>query len=380
MKRTTVCLLVMVLSSTVSTDSRSQAQDKSSQKVEEKAAWLAAAEKFALPLIEKKRLNAVVIGVIDRTGKKHYLALGEKPASLQQLDEHTIFEIGSITKTMTSMILADGIQRSELKLDDPVQGFLPQDITVPIRGTHVITLEDLATHTSGLPRIAGMQLGQFLVNPKLEQNPYASFDAEQLKKALASTKAVASKQPTIAYSNFGAGLLGYALCLKYGKSYEELLKERLFGPLGMKESSLVVPASDQTRFIDCYDQHGKACSHWDFTDVTAGAGGVRSSAADMLLYLEAASARTKTLRNAFELALAPQYEMPPMGKIGLAWIIGETPAKKRFYWHNGGTGGFSSFCAFAKDPAVAVVVLSNRSAPAGEIDKLGMRVFLELMK
>lgn len=355
-------------------------QDPEARKAPVKPAWVVVAENYAIPLLEKKKLNNIVIGIIDKNGQKQFMPMGTKPDALKSLDEHTIFEIGSITKTMTSMVFADGIQRSELKLDDPVQMYLPKDITVPLRGSHAITLEDLATHTSGMPRIASLQMGQLLVNPKLEENPYAKFDAEQLKKALASTKPVVSKKPTIAYSNFGTGLLGYALCLKYGKSYGDLLKERLFGPLGMKDSSLVVPESDKSRFIDCFKADGKPCSHWDFTDVTAGAGGVRSTAADMLLYLEAGSGRTKPLRTAFELATAPQYEMPPAGKIGLAWIISEGPNKKRFYWHNGGTGGFSSFCAFAKDPAVAVVVLSNRSCPGGEIDILGMKVLMELMK
>lgn len=369
MKAAFLCLIAMVACSFILSQDAPTAA---------KPAWQLAAEKQVAPLLEKKQLNAVMIGVIDRTGKKHFLALGDKPDNLTMLDEHTIFEIGSISKTMTSMILADGIQRMELKLDDPVQNYLPQGMVMPKRGDHVITLEDLATHTSGLPRLAPLQMSQ-LADPKVRANPYATMNAEQLKQALAEAKAKESKTPTPAYSNFGVSLLGYTLCQKYGKSYESLLKERILEPVGMKETWLVVPEAEKVRFIDGFDAAGKLSTHWDFTDITAGAGGIRSTTHDMLLYVEAGMGRSKGLRIAFDVALHPQYEMGRQGQIGLGWLLGEMEGK-RFAWHNGGTGGFSTFCAFSKSPGVGVVVLSNRSKPGGEIDRLGMTVLRELLK
>jgi CubicO group peptidase (beta-lactamase class C family) len=210
-------------------------------------------------------------------------------------------------------------------------------------------------------------------------NPYATMNADQLKQALAETKAKESKLPTPAYSNFGVSLLGYVLCQKYGKDYGTLVKERVFEPVGMKESWLVVPDAEKARFIDGFDATGKPCGHWDFTDITAGAGGIRSTTNDMLLYVEAGMGRSKGLRIAFDVALHPQYEMGRQGHIGLGWLLGEREGK-RFAWHNGGTGGFSTFCAFSKSPGVGVVVLSNRSKPNGAIDELGMTVLEELLK
>jgi D-alanyl-D-alanine-carboxypeptidase/D-alanyl-D-alanine-endopeptidase len=339
--------------------------------------WQALVQTQTEPLLKDNQLNALVIGVMDRTGKKTFLTVGTKPDTLARLDEHTIFEIGSITKTMTSLVLADGIQKKELLLDDPVQNYLPKDMTMPKRGEHIITLEDLATHTSGLPRLAPLQITQSL-DPKIRANPYATMDAAQLTKALAGAKARESKKPTPDYSNFGVGLLGYALCQKYGKPYGTLLDERIFQPLNMKETWLTVPESEKVRFIDGFDPAGKPAPHWDFTDATAGAGGIRSTAHDMLLYVEAGSNRTQAKRIAFDVALHPQYEMG-RGHIGLGWILGEIEGKK-FAWHNGGTAGFMSFCAFSRSPQVGVVVLSNRAKRGGEIDKLGMGILRELLK
>ena len=372
-----VFVVAMGFGLVVAQEARSQ-EPEASRKTGDKLAWQVAAEKQALPLIEKKTLNALVIGVIDRQGKKHFFTLGEKPTTLGKLDENTIFEIGSITKTMTSFLLADAIQRLEAKLDDPVQSLLPEGMTMPKRGDKVITLEDLATHTSGFPRLQVGLASKLMLDAKLQGNPYAAFDVEDLKKSLEQTKPKVSDKPKVEYSNYGAGLLGFALCQKYKKSYAELLHERLFTPLSMKDSFVVVPSAEKARFIDGFAPDGKASQHWDFHDASAGAGAVRSTASDMLLYIEAAMGRTKKLQPAFELMEAPQYEMGPKTQIGLAWIIIEMN-KKRAWWHNGGTGGFASFTGFSKNPGVGVVVLSNRFNAAGEVDKIGLKVLEALM-
>lgn len=371
-------VVVMGLGLVLVQGARSQEPEASNKKTD-KPAWQVAAEKQTLPLIEKKTLNALVIGVIDRKGKKHFITIGEKPGSLEKLDENTIFEIGSITKTMTSFLLADAIQRMEAKLDDPVQSYLPEGMTVPKRGNKEITVEDLATHTSGFPRSPVGMGTKLMLTPKMLENPYGQFTVDELKKSLATTKPVVSDKPKVAYSNYGMGLLGYALCNKYKKTYGELLQERLFTPLGMKSTSTNVPESDKGRFVEGFTQDGKPSPHWEFLDTIGPAGAVRSTASDMLLYLEAAMGRTKKLQPAFEMMEAPQYEMNPKMQIGLAWIIMEMK-KKRVWWHNGGTGGFSSFTGFSRNPAVGVIVLSNRSNMAGEVDKIGMKVLESLLE
>lgn len=381
MKRIIGIVLVIMVGMSLSLVQVASSQEPGATKgAPAKPAWVAAAEAQALPLIEKKKLNAIVIGVIDRQGKKNFFTMGEKPGSLEKLDENTIFEIGSITKTMTAFLLADAIQKLEAKLDDTVQSYLPPGMTVPKRGNKEITVEDLATHTSGFPRSPVGLESKLLANSKLMANPYGDFNEEDLKKSLANTKPKESAKPNVSYSNYGMGLLGYALTQKYKKSYETLLEERLFTPLEMKSSSTHVPEADKARFVEGFAQDGKSSPHWEFLDTIGPAGAVRSTASDMLLYLEAVMGRTKKTPPAlaFEVMLAPQFEMNPKMQIGLAWIIAEIN-KKRIWWHNGGTGGFSSFAGFSKSPAVGVIVLSNRSNLQGEVDKIGMKVLEALM-
>ena len=341
--------------------------------------WKSVAETLTRPWLEKKQINAVVIGVIDKEGQHHFLTLGEKPESLAKLDENTIFEIGSITKTMTAMLLADAIQRMELKLDDPVQEFMPEGIYLPARDGKPITLEHLATHTSGFPRLAPYQMTRLMFDQKLRDDPYRTFQIEDLKKALASIKIRTTSKPKVEYSNFGTGLLGYALTQKYRKNFETLLRERLFQPLGMNSSYLEVPESEQARFIEAYNAEGKVVRRWGFSDVTAGAGGVRSTAADMLRYLQAGLKQDHPLTPAFNLALAPQYEINASMKIGLNWLILQKNGKS-IHWHNGGTGGFASYAALCRDADVAVVVLSNRAPEKPLMDELGMKLIETLIE
>lgn len=346
---------------------------------QEKLTWQEVARATLNPMLEKKKIDQVMIGVIDQKGNKHYLAMGEKPEKLEKLDENTIFEIGSITKTMTSILLADAIQRMEMKLDDPVQQYLPTGMTVPTRDGKPVTLEQLATHTSGFPRMPQIQMEAIRQDGKLLADPYSRFDSDQLKKALETTKVKVEKKPRVDYSNFGTGLLGFALARKYGKDYSTLIDDRLFKPLEMKSSFITVPASEQKRFIDGHSPTGTVVPHWDFTDPAVGAGGVRSTAADMLRYLEAAMGKSNALQPAFNLALAPQYEMNPRMQIGLAWLMLDMQ-KSRVWWHNGGTGGFCSYCAFSKSPGVAVVILCNRGGTNRDVDNLGMKLMDTLLK
>src|SRR4029079_17351415 len=116
-------------------------------------AWRTKADELVKPLLEAKKLHNVIVGVVDGTGKRHYMTFGDKPDVLEKFDENTVFEIGSITKVFTSLALADAVTKGEMKLEDPVKKYLPKSITLPKRGEDDITLEELATHTSGLPRI-----------------------------------------------------------------------------------------------------------------------------------------------------------------------------------------------------------------------------------
>jgi CubicO group peptidase (beta-lactamase class C family) len=334
---------------------------------EDTPAWKTKANELVDPVL-KSKLRNLVIGVIDSDGKRHYLTFGDKPDGFGAIDENTIFEIGSVTKVFTSLLLADAVVRGEVKLDDPVQKHLPSSLKVPKRGKVEITLEDLATHTSGLPRLpSNLAMAKGFTGT----NPYARYGDDLLATALKNIT-LKDEQPKADYSNMGAGLLGLTLAKRAKKSYEEAMQERILGPLEMTNTTTKVKSADKSRFIPCFTGGGQPAKNWDFLDTTAGAGALRSTAADMLTFLECQAGRRETsLRKAMDLSHEPRKDFQGIMKVGLGWLTYEQgEPKRRVWWHNGGTGGFCSFAAFCKDPAVAIVILSNRSNPP-ETDKLG---------
>src|SRR5208283_4407870 len=118
------------------------------------------------------------------------------------LDGDTVFEIGSITKVFTALLLADMAQRGEVALTDPVSKYLPKGVKMPGRNGHAIMLQDLATHTSGLPRLPSN------MKPKDFMNPYADYTPELLYQFLSSYELPRDPGSKWEYSNLGAGLLG----------------------------------------------------------------------------------------------------------------------------------------------------------------------------
>jgi CubicO group peptidase (beta-lactamase class C family) len=335
--------------------------------------WQQKADELVKPLLEKKKLNQVVIGVIDRQGKRHILTYGEKPSELEKLDGNTIFEIGSISKVFTSLLLADAVVRGEVKLDDPVKNLLPDSVEVPKHDDKEITLEELACHCSGLPRAPGNLLARMLGSSKTFADPYAGYDEKMLYEALKKVKVKTPDRNNADYSNLGGGLLGFALSKKLSKSYESLVLERITLPLAMRDTKMTLSEGESKRLIPGHDQFGQPTHNWNFQDTFAGAGALRSTANDMLTFLEVQMGRKASLlQKAMELTHQKHAQMANGMPVCLGWI-GSPPKEAAAWWHNGGTGGYSSFCLFRKEPAVGVVVLSNRFSNQ-EIDKIGVEV------
>ena len=169
----------------------------------------------------------IVVGVIEPAGRRIVTYGRASTSEAVPLDGDTIFEIGSISKVFTSLLLADAVQRGEVALTDPISKYLPASVKVPERG-RAITLQDLATHTSGLPRLPDM-------NPKDPENPYADYSVDQLYRFLSTYQLPRDVGASYEYSNLGAGLLGHILALRAGTDYESLVKSRITGPLGMTQ-------------------------------------------------------------------------------------------------------------------------------------------------
>lgn len=273
----------------------------------------------------------------------------------------TEYEIGSITKTMTSALLADAVERGELTLDTRLGTLL--DLGESPAAS--VTLESLATHTSGLPRLAvntGVLLRSILATYRAS-NPYT----EDLPTLLEHARVQNLSDPgTVAYSNLGVALLGQALAAAANTDYDALIRDRLFAPLGLGASRLPVTAEELGSGAPTgFTQGGRAAAAWTLHAYSP-AGGVRSTSTDLARYAAALLAETAPGSRALE----PITADPNGGQVGLAWFVTEDGVT----WHNGGTGGFSSFIGLDRERGNAIVVLSNT---ATSVDALGMGLLLD---
>ena len=283
----------------------------------------------------------------------------------RQPDGDTVFEIGSITKVFTSTLLADLAWRGELALDTPVQSLLGDGARVPTRDGAEITLEQLATHSSGLPRMPDN------FEPADDDNPYVDYTAERLYAFLSSHELARGIGETVEYSNLGYGLLGHALAQREGRDYETLVARRILEPLRMSDTAVTLTPSLQQRVAAGHNDSLDPAANWDFAALS-GAGSLRSTVNDMVLFLEAnLGLEPSPLHGAMQTAHARRATMPePDTGIGLGWIVHDGK-DGRVLWHNGGTGGYSSFIGFDAESQVGVVVLSNAAAL---VDYLGFRL------
>jgi CubicO group peptidase (beta-lactamase class C family) len=303
--------------------------------------------------VESGRAVGMVTGVIDEKGRQVVASGKVSLDGTQQPDGDTVFEIGSVTKVFTSLILADMIEKDEVKPDDPVSKFLPATVKVPSRNGREITLLDLSMQVSGLPRLPDN------LKPADPANPYADYDASKLYDFLSRYTLTRDPGEKYEYSNLAVGLLGHALALKAGMSYEELLRRRIFDPLGMSGTSITLSEAQKKRLAPGYDGGLKPVKNWDFA-VLAGCGAVRSTVNDMLKFVAANLELTDTpLKFAVRRMRAVTKGIgAPDLEIGMAWHV-FTKFDTRIWWHNGGTYGYRSFVGFNPAKKEGVVLLCN---------------------
>lgn len=277
-------------------------------------------------------------------------------------DEATLFEIGSITKTFTALLLADGVTRGDWSLGTPVRELLPAGVEVPRRDGVEITLQHLATHTSGLPR-SPVRLGlrENVAYRRTGADPYAALTEHDVLRNLGDARL--KRVPghgTPAYSNLGFGLLGTAMATGTGLGYGTLVRDRVCGPLGLVDT--VVDAhltSDQRqRMAVGFRSRRRPADPWPLAGL-AGAGALRSTASDMVRYL---SAQVDPGSTGLGEAIRLTHATPPGGpeQMGLGWHR----AGDRTLWHNGGTGGFRSIAIVSPASRTVVLALVNQNRGA----------------
>jgi CubicO group peptidase (beta-lactamase class C family) len=315
----------------------------------------------AARLEQAETAACVAAGVVGETTE---VATGCTPgAGPASFDAHSFFEIGSISKGFTGLILADMVRKGEVSLDDPASKYARAGAKLPLRAGRPITLRDLVTQTSGLPRMPP------IFKPADPRNPYADFNEDKLYDALARTPD--APDPKYEYSNFGFMWLSDMLARRAGKTYEALLSERVLVPLGMKETGITLTDAQRRRFVQGHDATYAPTAHWDFAPNVGGVGAIRSTLSDMLILARALAGREDTpLKDTIALALQPMRPAGPKNETGFAWITydrGGAPIR----WHNGGTGGFASMIAINPSTHTAAVVLSDAQTA---FDDLGLHL------
>jgi D-alanyl-D-alanine-carboxypeptidase/D-alanyl-D-alanine-endopeptidase len=304
----------------------------------------------------------IVMGVVTPCGTEVF-AYGTSTleGDGRPLDEDTVFEIGSTGKSFTGILLADMIQHNELALTDPIELYLPPDVTVPTYEGRSITLLDLATHTSGLENIPEN------LNPADELRPYADYTFDQMYEELATTQLTHPIGSEYQYSNFGMGILGHILELRTGMTYEDLVISRITDELGMPDTRATLTPDMEARLALGY-RGTDVFPLWD-NPTLAGAGELRSTVRDLLTYLAAnLGVQESSLYNAMQLTHQRFHRVDNVFSVGLGWHI-RTRSYGEVVEDQGATGGYWCYVAMREKQQVGVVVLTNTYH---NVDQIGL--------
>ena len=304
--------------------------------------------------VDARNAGGMVVATLEPDGSSSMAAYGNPGPNAPPLDADSVFEIGSITKVFTAILLADMADRGEVKLDDPVAKHLRSGVRVPERNGKAITLIDLSEQSSGLPRLPDN------MKPANPMNPYADYSVEQMFEFLGRYQLTRDIGAEFEYSNLGVGLLGQALSMRAGKTYEALVKERILDPLRMDHTAVTLTPWMQEHLAKGHSPGGMVMPNWDLPAL-AGAGALRSTMNDMLKFLranlDASDARLpRLMRQTHAVRRSAGKDM----SIGMNWIVRSLNGRE-VVWHNGGTGGYRTWIGFDKTRKVGAIVLGNSS-------------------
>lgn len=321
--------------------------------------------------------RGLVVGLLDADGSRRVIAYGDPGSDALPLDAESVFEIGSMTKVFTGIVLADMSRRGEVDLNDPVADHLPPDVRVPIRDGGAITLLDLATHHSGLPTNPGN------LAPSDPRDPFGDYTVRRLYDFVSEYELPRDPGEAFVYSNVGMALLGEALAERAGTTYGALVRERILAPLEMSHTAIELTPWMREHLVQGHDRAREPMPNWELTGI-AGAGALRSNAGDMLIFAAANLSRDST-----DLVLAmreshgarrsmgpdPAYpgrqDLVEGGRVGLSWFISR-PGERTIMFTAGLTGGYSSFLGLDLEAGRAVVLLSNTGLTS--VDHIGFHL------
>lgn len=313
--------------------------------------------------LQNNNVPGLIVGIID--GDESYLfAYGrERVWNNDRVDSSTIFEMGSITKVFTSMILSDSIDNDLIELDDVVS----EHINISYANDSIfnnMTMKQLTTHTSGLPRLP--QLFNSNWNVKLSNivggNPFKNMTKDKMYEFMNETKSITNNN--FRYSNYGLGILGICLTEVNNQPYEEMLKSKITIPLDMKNTSVLYEPNSEKHYAKGYENYyrfgkiaiGIKSAPWVFKEGFVGAGGIMSTGEDMLKLLEVIVNKEQSF---ITNSMKPITTVNENSDIGMNWMIDHSQPEKTITWHNGLTGGFNSFIGIYDEADVGVFIVSN---------------------
>jgi len=351
-------------------------------------------------LVDNNRTKAaIVIGIVDPNGTQFYSNGKISNTNNTTVDQNTIFAIGSNTKVFTTVLLAEMVEDGLIKLNDPIDKYLPPNVTIPQYKGHKITIEDLATHTSGLPEFPSNYCPSFAISnaqsldDKVQRvrnlmSCTKNYTIGQLYQGLSNTTLTREPGSKYEYSTFGTGLLGHILTLKSNmSSYDELLTERILNVLGMNSTSIYLSDEQKSRLAIGH-LSGQELPLFNISNPLVPGGGLYSSADDLLKFISANIGLIKTkLDSAMQTSHLIRHStgflilnnIAVSGKngdielyIGLGWLI-TTNLGNEIIWHNGGTiGGYNAFMGFNPATNRGIVVLCNTDVADVDITTLAL--------
>ena len=315
-------------------------------------------------LVDSHKIRGIVVGLLDKAGPRRVFARGDPGANALPLDGDSVFEIGSMTKVFTGILLADMVRRGEVELADSVADLLPSDIRVPARNRKAITLLDLTTHFSGLPL---MPTNLAPANPA---NPFADYTVKQLYECISLYELQRDPGDRFEYSNLGVALLGHVIALRNRTTYTALVSNRILRELGMTHTGVTLMPRMKDHLVQGHDRNGNPVTNWDMPDVP-GMGGLRSTTNDMLTFAAANLSRAesdlilamqKSHRGLRQVGEDAEYPGIPsafrQARVGFNWFSSR-PGQRRITWTVGLTAGYSTFLGLDIEARRAVVVLTN---------------------
>lgn len=394
-----LCVLGCLFSLAGSAPAQAQFSGGNNHGIEENSGAEAGPEEDPVLRVIRERVDeygqavGIVAGIIRGINRYVYAYGTLNRGTIRRVSGMTVFEIGQLSSLYTTAMLSLLVQRGDVELTDPVSAYLPETINIPITPSgRPILIEDLATHSSGLPRLPDNLVSNDPNDPlkgySIELmysflSEYANAQREWFEPS--SSFENQSKDDSLKvegiyeYSDLGMGLLGHLLEQAVGVSYDDLIEELLSGPIKLANTASVPTLAMKTYAATGHDDHGRPLSSWSDKTLLGGTG-IRSNLLDMMTLVSANMSIIYALPEEFTEDDSTSYYtsfedliMPrkPTGELGietaLGWKVRKDERNREIHWLTGQTNGFYAFAAFLKDWKKGVVVLSNSSVNLDDI-------------